>query len=73
MYNLNGNLTTTVTTSSTNTYQWDAANRLVSITSPTNQSLFAYDGVGRRVQLTELQNGLAVSTNKFLRPLKKAV
>jgi RHS repeat-associated protein len=65
-YDLNGNLTSVVSTTSTNTYQWDAANRLVSITNGANQSLFAYDGLGRRAQDIELQNGTAVSTNKFL-------
>ena len=55
-----------MTVTSTNTYQWDAANRLVSITSPTNQSLFTYDGVGRRVQIVELTNGVAGSTNKYV-------
>ena len=65
-YDLDGNETSVVTATSTNIYQWDAANRLVSIAGPTNQSLFAYDGLGRRVQITEFQNGVAVSTNKFL-------
>jgi RHS repeat-associated protein len=65
-YDLNGNETSVVTATSTNIYQWDAANRLVSITGPTNQTLFAYDGSGRRVQSIEKLNGVAVSTNKFL-------
>jgi YD repeat-containing protein len=33
---------------------------------PTNQSLFAYDGLGRRVQIIELTNGVAASTNKYI-------
>jgi RHS repeat-associated protein len=65
-YDLNGNQTSVVTATSTNTYQWDAANRLVSITGPTNQSLFAYDGMGRRSQIIEFQNGVAVATNNFI-------
>ncbi|MGB7745827.1 MAG: RHS repeat-associated core domain-containing protein [Verrucomicrobiia bacterium] len=70
-YDLNGNETSVVTAISTNTYQWDAANRLMGITQlSTNNtqltSLFAYDGLGRRVQIIELQNGVAVSTNTFL-------
>jgi RHS repeat-associated protein len=65
-YDLNGNLTNAVTATSTNTYQWDGANRMVSFTGPTNQSLFTYDGLGRRVQIIEKQNGVAVSTNKFV-------
>ena len=65
-YDANGNQTSVITATSTNTYQWDAANRLVSITGPVNQSLFAYDGLGRRTQIIELQNGVSVSTNNFI-------
>jgi len=65
-FDLNGNETSVVTATSTNTYQWDAANRLLSVTGTTNQSLFTYDGLGRRVQIVELTNGVAMSTNKFL-------
>ena len=31
-----------------------------------NQSRFAYDGLGRRTQIIELQNGAYVSTNNFI-------
>jgi RHS repeat-associated protein len=65
-FDLNGNETSVVTAMSSNMYQWDAANRLVSITESTNQSLFTYDGLGRRVQDIELQNGAVVSTNYFV-------
>lgn len=65
-YDLNGNETSVVTGTTTNTYQWDAGDRLVSITGPTNQSLFTYDGLGRRVQIIELTNGVSMSTNKYL-------
>ncbi len=65
-YDANGNETSVITATSTNTYQWDAANRLVSITGPVNQSRFAYDGMGRRTQIIELQNGASVSTNNFI-------
>jgi RHS repeat-associated protein len=65
-YDANGNETSAVTATSTNTYQWDAENRLVSIIGPTNQSQFAYDGLGRRTQIIELQNGAYVSTNNFI-------
>jgi len=70
-YDLNGNETNVVTATSTNTYQWDAVNRLVSITqlttnSPQLTSQFAYDGLGRRAQIIELTNGVAYITNKFL-------
>jgi RHS repeat-associated protein len=65
-YDLNGNETNVVTATSTNSYQWDALNRLASISGPTNKSLFAYDGLGRRVQDIEMTNGVAYVTNKFL-------
>jgi len=65
-FDLNGNETSVVTATSTNSYQWDAANRLVSITGSTNQSLFSYDGFGRRVQIVEMTNGVAASTNKYV-------
>ncbi len=65
-YDANGNTTNVVTATSTNSYQWDAANRLVSITGPTNQSLFTYDGLGRRVQIIEETNGIAYVTNKYV-------
>jgi RHS repeat-associated protein len=65
-YDLNGNETSVITPTSTNTYQWDAANRMVSETGPTNQSLFTYDGLGRRVQIVEYANGVAYATNKFI-------
>jgi RHS repeat-associated protein len=38
----------------------------VSITGPTNQSLFTFDGVGRMVQIIEKTNGVAMSTNRFV-------
>ena len=65
-YDLNGNMTSVVTATGTNSYQWDAANRIISITGPTNQSLFTYDGYGRRVQIVEKTNDVAYVTNKFI-------
>lgn len=65
-YDGNGNETSDVSATSTNVYQWDAANRLISITGATNQSLFAYDGLGRRYQTIELQSGVIISTNIYL-------
>ena len=66
MFDLNGNETNVVTATSTNSYQFDAANRLISLTGPTNQSVFTYDGLGRRVQIIEKTNGVAYATNKFV-------
>jgi RHS repeat-associated protein len=65
-YDLNGNETNVVTATLTNSYQFDAANRLVTITNGTNQSLFTYDGLGRRVQDIEKHSGVGVSTNLYV-------
>lgn len=48
------------------TYRWDAENRLVAIIQGTNTSEFAYDGLGRRIEIVELTNGVAQSTNYYL-------
>jgi RHS repeat-associated protein len=70
-YDLNGNLTSAVTAASTNTYEWDAVNRLTKITQrwPQNAaqlvSEFIYDGLGRRVQITEKTNGVVQSDKRF--------
>jgi RHS repeat-associated protein len=70
-YDLNGNLASVVTGTSTNTYEWDAADRLTATesrtgVSPVTRSEFSYDGYGRRTQIVEKQNASVVSTQKFL-------
>jgi RHS repeat-associated protein len=70
-YDLNGNLASMVTATSTNTFTWDALDRLVVITqqasgSPTLTTEFSYNGRGERVRKVEKQDGVAVSTNQFL-------
>jgi RHS repeat-associated protein len=65
-YDLNGNETSVVTATATNTYEWDAADRLVAINSGINRSEFTYDGLGRRVRIVEKVNGVAQNTNLFL-------
>ena len=70
-YDLNGNLSFVNSATSTNTYEWDAVDRLTKITqlstnSPELVTEFTYDGSGRRTQIVEKQNGSVVSTKKFL-------
>ena len=65
-YDLNGNLTSSVTATSTNTYEWDAADRLSAINSGTNRSEFTYDGGGRRIRIVEKTNGVVQSDKRFL-------
>lgn len=70
-YDLNGNLTNAVTATSTNSYEWDAANRLIkiiqrSLQNPTQLiSEFTYDGLGRRVRIIEKTNGVTQSDKRF--------
>ena len=71
-YDANGNLLSAVTATSTNTYEWDSADRLVKITQRTSQnaaqlvSEFTYDGMGRRVRIVEKTNGVVQTDNRFL-------
>jgi YD repeat-containing protein len=55
-YDPNGNEVSTVSATATNTYEWDAADRLTAVNSGTNRSEFSYGGQGRRVQIVERQN-----------------
>jgi RHS repeat-associated protein len=69
-YDLNGNLVSSASTNTTNTYQWDAAGRLITITQapaagPLETSRFAYDGLGRRTSDTEALGNL-VSASTFV-------
>ena len=62
-YDLDGNLTN----DGTNTYEWDAANRLVAINEPGGgRTQFVYDGLGRRVRITESANGTVVTTKNLI-------
>ena len=54
-YDLNGNLTDN---GAGQTYAWDAANRLISITQGSNVTTFVYNGQGQRVQ--EKLNGTVI-------------
>lgn len=51
---LNSNLTS----DGTRTFEWDAKNRLVAITSGTVRSEFIYDGQDRRVRIVEKSDGV---------------
>lgn len=66
-YDLDGNQTSAITATATNTYEWDAENRLTAVNEGgTNRSEFTYDGAGRRVQIVEKTNGMAYSTKTFV-------
>jgi RHS repeat-associated protein len=64
-YDANGNLTG----DGVKTYQWDAANRLTAIIYPgtAGTTVFAYDGLGRRVSLVEKDgSGNVQKTSNFV-------
>ncbi len=61
-YDANGNLLS----DGTRTYEWDAENRLTAINIGAQRSQFAYDGLGRRVLITELNNGAVVSSRHYI-------
>lgn len=63
-FDSNGNMTN----DGTNSYSWDAENRLIKITYPGtgNNSQFAYDGLGRRVQILEYTSSSLTSTKNFV-------
>lgn len=48
------------------TYQWDAEQRLVSISSRNQETHFTYDGIGRRVGIRRVVNGAEVSNRRFV-------
>ncbi len=54
---------TTVTNAS---YEWDAEQRLAAVNQGTNRSEFYYDGAGRRVRIVEKQNGAIVAERRFV-------
>ncbi|TKB82079.1 MAG: RHS repeat-associated core domain-containing protein, partial [Nitrospira sp.] len=51
-FDANGNQTTSTDASGTTTYNWDARNRLTSISGPGVTAAFQYDALGRRVSKT---------------------
>lgn len=63
-YDANGNLTN----DGTNTYQWDAENRMIQINYPGsgNNSQFTYDGLGHCVKIVETSGGTTTSTKQFV-------
>ncbi|MBL8227364.1 MAG: RHS repeat-associated core domain-containing protein [Bryobacterales bacterium] len=70
-YDANGNMVSNngVGRTATNyTYQWDAENRLVAILYPTTnqRTEFAYDGLGRRIRITERTGGTINSVRQFV-------
>ncbi len=63
-FDLNGNMTS----DGTNSYAWDAADRMIKITYPgsNNFSTFVYDGLSRNVSIVETTAGSVTSTKQFV-------
>jgi RHS repeat-associated protein len=61
-YDANGNLTG----DGTRAYEYDALNRLVSITQGTLRSEFTYDGEDRRVRVVEKTSGVITQDRRFV-------
>ncbi len=62
-YDLNGS----GTNDGTFTYEWDAAYRLTAVNEPGGlRSEFAYDGLGRRVRITEKSSGTVTSVKNLI-------
>ncbi len=65
-HNALNELIATTATVPTMTYEWDAEDRLLTINQGVNRSEFMYDGIGRRVRITEKTNGAVTSTHSYL-------
>ncbi|MFA6445372.1 MAG: RHS repeat-associated core domain-containing protein, partial [Sterolibacterium sp.] len=67
-YDNNGNLTSINNGQSTVSYTYDEENRLAGIQSTVNnkQSAFIYDGLSRRVETRELENGTLLKTIRYV-------
>lgn len=63
-YDANGNMTS----DGTNSYSWDAENRLIRITYPATNNFtdFTFDGLGRNVKIVETTAGSVTSTKQFI-------
>jgi RHS repeat-associated protein len=48
------------------TYEWDGENRLTAINQGSNREEFSYDGMSRRVGVTEMANGVTISNFFYL-------
>ncbi|MBS2005761.1 MAG: hypothetical protein JST01_01890 [Cyanobacteria bacterium SZAS TMP-1] len=64
-YDINGNMLS----DGTNSYSWDALNRLIQITYPGtgNNTKLAYDGFSGLVKIVETTGGTITSTKQFIR------
>ena len=63
-FDANGNMTS----DGTNTWSWDAENRLIQITYPSsgNNTQFTYDPFGRNVKIEERTSGSVTATRQFI-------
>ena len=62
IYDLSGNLTN----DGSRTYEWDAANRCIAINQGSHRTEVSYDGHNREASRLEKENGVVVSTQRFV-------
>jgi len=66
-YNALNQLASSSDTTLTNvTYEWDAEHRLAAVNQGSNSSEFYYDGLGRRCRDVELTNGVVQSETRYV-------
>jgi len=65
-YDPDGNMLTNVVAGTTHIYFWDSRNRLSRITRNSDVTEFAYDGLDRRVEITELTGTTTNAVRRFL-------
>lgn len=61
-YDANGNMTG----DGTRIFEWDAEDRLLAVVNGSQRSEFAYDGLGRRIQITEKSGSSTLSKKRLL-------
>jgi RHS repeat-associated protein len=61
-YDANGNMTS----DGSRTFEWDARNQLVAVTVGTVRNEFVYDGLRRRVRMTEKESGITQSDTRVV-------
>ncbi|MCX6878581.1 MAG: hypothetical protein NTW21_32920 [Verrucomicrobia bacterium] len=65
-YNTLNEMTHVSSTLTPATYEWDAENRLTAVNQGAARTEFTYDGLGRRVKITEKTSGTITSTTSYL-------
>ncbi len=65
-YNALNELVSSSATLPATSFEWDAENRLLAVTRGPDRTEFTYDGLGRRVRVTEKKNGTTTAAHTYL-------